>query len=241
MYQVPSTTEEMLTDLSAAAELAHATEWKKAALVAALVGPAPGSGGDRRSVNRSNGNITVCSIKDLSARKYRGLRSDKTIRHYRDVWFKAGFSRPEPGEQIDFTKIGEDFPWPGFQHAVNPPEKSTPTPEAITEAIMADPVAKKAAMSAVEEAVERDFRAAIIEAGGDPDNRRTVPDPVPRWKRLCTRIFEDTEIVKAAAGEMERNGQHAAAQQVMGELRRILGHALAEVTEIPDTIEGIAR
>lgn len=235
IINIPSTTEEAVEQLGNLGRLISASKWERAAIITMLVGPPTGPG--RKPLHVKVFPYTIEGLRDLGVH---GLRSNATITHYRNQWCNVR-PVPKPGEEVDLDGLGE---WTGTNTAKRREEREAeavapPTPEAITKAIMSDPKAQEAAREAVGDALERDARAAIISVGGDPDNRKTVPDPVPRYKRLLDRIFADVMELGAAMGELRRNGQPHVADRVLSDLREVLANALAEVTEIPDTIEGI--
>lgn len=104
-FNIPSTVEGALTELTETGQLLTATEWERAAIVAALVGPATGSG--RKPEKPENGFLT---LKDLAAKGIIGLRKTDTIANYRDRWIE---NRPFPklGEKIDLDGLPIWQPW----------------------------------------------------------------------------------------------------------------------------------
>ena len=197
-YKVPASADRVLAELGAVAELVNATEWKKAALVTALVGPSAGRG---RPVN--DGNPSFMTVTALAERKFRGLRDREQVAYYRDCWLRH-FSVPKPGEVIDFESI--TVTWPGVpetdlaQQTGMTPERRTrlleagkdagmPTgakvvdiaanPKSMAAAIMADPATALAAWEALA-AAPREVHDAIKFAHKSPES--------PEGKALQARI-----------------------------------------------------
>src|SRR5262245_130692 len=92
--EVPGTIREATARLRAVDKLVTATEWERAAIVAAFV-RLPGSG--------SKGNLTseVSSAEDFAARGINGLRSPQTVRLYVTRWLEASNGKyPQPGRKV---------------------------------------------------------------------------------------------------------------------------------------------
>ena len=88
--------------------LAHATEWHRAAIVAAYVDPDLGRGGPpNRRANRSS---DVCSAEDFAEHGIAGLRSAATVRIYARAWLNS-FDRPAPGQRLQLPDP-DTHPWP---------------------------------------------------------------------------------------------------------------------------------
>jgi hypothetical protein len=106
---IPPTLDEALTELSGLGELLTAREWKRAASVAAQVGPAPGPG--RKS---SNSATFPLGCRELVDKRIVGLGSQHTIERYRDAWcVDAGLPAPSLGERVELP----DLPWPPSTHS----------------------------------------------------------------------------------------------------------------------------
>lgn len=106
-YQMPSSMTEAVSELGTLGELARVTDWKKAAIVAALVGPNMGVGiGERFSLGQRH---YPFSPKALTQLGIVGLRSDSTVRRYRDTWFAVRTTAPMlDGSEIDLPD--DEFP-----------------------------------------------------------------------------------------------------------------------------------
>lgn len=91
----------MLEALEQVSDFANAIEWYRAALVAALVGPAPGKGRRRKDEKSS-----YLLVDELAEKKIAGLRSKDTIRRYRDDWLYFR-EVPEPLSVIDLEGLPE--------------------------------------------------------------------------------------------------------------------------------------
>lgn len=102
-FHIPSTVEGALSELTKTGRLLTATEWERAAIVSALVGPAPGQG-SRSDLGSST---EVLTPESLAAHKIIGLRSDKTIRRYRDAWADSGRPFPSLDEDVSLDGLPE--------------------------------------------------------------------------------------------------------------------------------------
>lgn len=94
---MPSSTEQAVAALEAKCRLSAATEWEKAALIAMLVGPP-----------RPGYTDAPYSTSELAALGFHGLRSESTVRRYRDAWFLVRGDMPRSGEPLELPD--EDFP-----------------------------------------------------------------------------------------------------------------------------------
>ncbi len=177
VIHIPSTADEAVTQLGSLGRLINAKKWERAAIVAALVGPAPGRG-RRGKEEISSFPFTTTTLENQGIV---GLKSNKTIEHYRDVWCRQ---RPVPalGEEVDLSDLPE---WPGIpeeelaQHTGMTPERrkslleagqaaGMPTgakvvdvaanPKAMAAAIIADDEVARAAVNALDERHARNPR-----------------------------------------------------------------------------------
>lgn len=257
IINIPTTAEGAVAQLGTVGRLINAKKWERAAIVAALVGPAPGHGPGRG--NPSISKAFPFSIEGLRDQGLTGLRSNSTISHYRDVWCRQ---RPVPalGEAVDLSNLPE---WPGIpeedltRHTSMTPERRTtlleagreagmPTgakvvdiaanPKAMQTAIESDPATFQAAREAVDRA---EFKEAIRSVGGNADRQGGVPDPEPRWHKLTRRIAMDVLEVKTHVGQLRAEGQQNTADLALRDLREVLAEALSGLEDIPNTIEGI--
>lgn len=83
-FTVPSTRDEILSEIGLTSELHKATGWRLAALLSSVV-RLPGTG-TRRGERRKS---TPFTAKEFAALGYRGLRSDKTVSVYVQRWLDA--------------------------------------------------------------------------------------------------------------------------------------------------------
>ena len=90
--------------LNELAEIATATEWSRAAIVATYVNPGAGQG--RRTSRSSAGGLESASA--FARRGIVGLRSENTVLIYARAWLDR-FDRPVPGRRLSVT-IEEDWP-----------------------------------------------------------------------------------------------------------------------------------
>lgn len=104
--RVPSTIAKGVAKLNDLGTLATATEWERAAIVAAFVRLAPSPGGDQRPSNVSSDNETPT---EFAARGIHGLRSHNTVRLYVQRWLDAnGGTYPKPGSTVLLP--GDEWP-----------------------------------------------------------------------------------------------------------------------------------
>lgn len=102
-FTLPTTAEEAVTELGSLGLLMNATGWKKAAIVAALVGPATGPGRKGR-----DSYLFPLTIEALLERRITGLRDRQTVMRYRDAWFGER-DLPTLGDKIDLDGLPD---WP---------------------------------------------------------------------------------------------------------------------------------
>jgi hypothetical protein len=137
---LPSSSEAALTQLDNLGKLISATKWERAAIITALVGPALGQG------RRTDTSVTLPKYRyspaTLAVLGITGLRSEKTIRYYRDQWCEH---RPVPalGDIVELDGLPE---WVGAgtdnrikaqikaeeRASVTEPEPEAETPESLT-------------------------------------------------------------------------------------------------------------
>lgn len=103
------------------ATLLHAKNWERAALIATLVGPPTGRTG-RPKKSLHVGTSYQYSPATLAALQLNGLRSQDTIRHYRDQWCKHR-DVPHLGDTVDLDGLPE---WEGTNTARARKERETP-------------------------------------------------------------------------------------------------------------------
>lgn len=102
-WRLPPTAAAAVKELGLLGELAFAIDWKKAAILTALVGPSPGYGGDR-TMSSSYPYSTVT----LTALGITGIRSRGTVVRYRNEWMKKFGFVPALGANIELPD--EPFP-----------------------------------------------------------------------------------------------------------------------------------
>lgn len=96
---IPPTIDEAVSQLTGLGALLTATEWERAAIVAAFVEPAS-HGGDR---SKSSSGVALETATDFAKRKITGLKSTSTVLRYVEAWQSSGQPRPEPGQEIELT------------------------------------------------------------------------------------------------------------------------------------------
>lgn len=101
---IPASIEEATDRLTGLERLLTATEWEKAAIVAAFVTTSEqGKGGAAKA-------SSSLSPIQFAALGITGLKSKDTVRRYAEAWEKSGKPKPRPGVQVtlptvDFTEI----------------------------------------------------------------------------------------------------------------------------------------
>jgi|GEM_PF-5783335 len=103
---IPATRKEMVTTLTGWQNLITATQWSKAATLAAFV-ELPGKGGDRKSDQRSKVTFDRMTCDEFAALGIAGLRSKNTIRAYVRRWIATTRPIPQPGDQVDLDGLPE--------------------------------------------------------------------------------------------------------------------------------------
>jgi hypothetical protein len=109
MTRIPSTISAAQSRLTAIGSLLQATEWEKAAIVAAFVTVADREGRPSRETATSSS----LSPTQFAALGITGLKSKDTVRRYHDAWMDhSGYERPEPGMEIptDLPEWGATVP-----------------------------------------------------------------------------------------------------------------------------------
>lgn len=103
---MPASIEEAQVALTGLSELLTATEWEKAAIVAAFVEVS------ENQTNLSHASSSMLSPVDFAALGIAGLRSKDTVRRYVKAWENTGLDRPKPGENValPLTSFSETAP-----------------------------------------------------------------------------------------------------------------------------------
>lgn len=99
---VPASLREAKSRLGALGKLLTATEWERAAVLAAFVSLAEGRG---KALANAGSSI---SCEEFSSFGIVGLKSKDTVRRYVQAWADSGKPRPEPGTKV--TLPTEGFP-----------------------------------------------------------------------------------------------------------------------------------
>lgn len=112
--KIPRTRGEVTEELGQIGELLTATEWRRAALLAAVV-RMPGSGSNRGS-RQVNADIGVYTPEQFAALGLNGLRSHSTVRLYVQRWLDAHDGQyPDLGETVTVP----DDEWPPTRTGTN--------------------------------------------------------------------------------------------------------------------------
>lgn len=99
-------------ELDGMARLLHASDWERAAIVAAFVTLGEGKG---KSVGNATSSI---SPEAFAAKGIAGLKSKDTVRRYVEAWVATGRPPPEPGQSVALPT--QPFPRIGEQAAAEP-------------------------------------------------------------------------------------------------------------------------
>jgi hypothetical protein len=219
MTRIPSTigkAQERLTEIGG---LLQATEWEKAAIVAAFVGT-PGKG---KSTN-------LYSTHEFAAFKITGLSSAVTVQRYVDAWMEySGYERPEPGMEIptDLPEWGTTVPqrWTAQAHVATQPGAIA---AALEDPVLAAKVAERLSPSGLISAglaVDK----ARIEHKDDKAQRNTVRRNATKPLELNNvevALRHAREYIVVAAGRIR--GVDWTPEQVaviVADLDRITAHA----------------
>lgn len=111
----PSTEEEAIASLTALGSIATATEWARAAIVAAVVKESKAGRPSKENRVKVRDFHTPHTFAALGIV---GLKSDRSVRHYLKAWQSTGLPRPVLGEEPELP----DTEFPSY-------EQSQPTPE----------------------------------------------------------------------------------------------------------------
>lgn len=186
---IPASVDEAVDKLGSLGKLLTATEWERAAILAAFV-RLDEHGGDKTKTESS-----LASTAEFAAKGIVGLKSKDTVRRYVNAWMDEVKVRPTPGQPVDLPTA--EFPHSGSRN--NGPEadlhKSTAgmaraldaKPEQAAEHLVSKmtPEAKQAmatelvkqASDEVEKAVERTGGAVLSPTGADVGKRANA------WKK----------------------------------------------------------
>jgi len=258
-HRLPQDAATAIERLASIGALVTSKEWDRAALVYALVGPAPDKPGPRPSSHRSMGTLTVTALVEKGIV---GLLTDVTVTRYRDAWehaIKAGKAQP-----VTFGDTYEvpDMPWPptrtgtdGYsstkgaertieriveQHGASVLGQSL-TPEVVEDVVKGmSPEAFKQVGEAV---VERQMNDTLAGAGLSPLGQSHAPgDPTPRWRKVTFRIAGDLMDVKMQVAELREEGRIAEADMAVKELREAVLHAMTWLdldAGVPNDLSGV--
>jgi hypothetical protein len=161
---IPASIEDATARLTGLESLLTATEWEKAAIVAAFV-----TLGEGRGKANVKSDISCAEFASLGIA---GLKSHNTVRRYVEAWtIEAGLTPPLKGQDVDLP----DMPFPsapadrsGGQTGGVTVDRIVANPAKVAEAILADPTVAAHAREALEERVERN---ALDWKGKDPATR----------------------------------------------------------------------
>jgi hypothetical protein len=254
--RMPRTTEAAVNRLTALGGVINASGWERAGIIAGLVGPAPGSGG-QNSAERSGNPQFALTVKALTELRIVGLKDVHTVMRYRDAWCDdAGLEPPTLGHTFTLP----DLDWPpnltvGERAPGMTPERRNRLMEAGREAgmptgskvvdIAANPKALATAIEADEETAKAASEALMNRTLGGTGVRvgghRDVPDPLPAWRRYTTRITADIRACLMEINQLRGAGYTEEADRALADLREALADGVARTEVIPDSLEGLER
>lgn len=253
VIHIPATADAAVTELGSLGRLINARKWERAAIVAALVGPAPGQGA-RTDLTSGKSPRFPFTAETLAALGMIGLRDPKQIRHYRDVWCRHR-SVPTLGERVDLSDLPE---WPGIPeeelaaHTGMTPERKEnllaagreagmPTgakvvdvaanPKAMAAAIKADPEVAKAAYEALEERHLRDHPRPELSAQARADIA-AIERTMDAAASIHMKVMQAAAVLHECQTDWD---QHYAA--LSERERREVDAALNEITAIVGTLQ----
>jgi hypothetical protein len=241
-----------LTDLGA---LVTATEWQRAAIVATLVGPAPGSGGPPDRGGQSPRTGFAYTPTTLAALGITGLRKTDTIARYRDAWFDAGRTAPTLGQTVDLDGLPDWPPTTDYTRNVRDPERVTAlteqaeadgtgpnmtvkiagSPKALAAAIKADPATAEAAAAAL--AATPQGRLTAYTA----IDKATPPVETPRPRREETQSDLMIAVMKVNKADNDLiTAVRAHQDRLLGPEVDILTNAVKRMRAAADFVEALA-
>lgn len=102
---IPRSREDMVSRLTGIQRLLTATQWEKAAILAAFVELSE-HGGDRKSIKMQK-HLDRMSTEEFASLGVAGLRHKNTVRRYVRRWIATTRPIPKPGEQVDLDGLPE--------------------------------------------------------------------------------------------------------------------------------------
>lgn len=189
---IPRTADDASVVLADLGAIATATEWKRAAIVAAFVDP--DRNGQRRELATSG---QLESARAFAERGIVGLTSKATVLRYATAWLDR-YPRPVPGSRIDMPTI----PWNDPDDAESPGPRKSKVHDIVT-----NPTAMRAAMAErpdlVADAVAEDPRIAKA-IGSRPAAAWAVAtaDPANPAKAVAPRFDDHPEAREAGLSDL---------------------------------------
>lgn len=129
MIHIPASIEDAVSKLNGLERLLTATEWEKAAIVAAFV-TLDGTPGPKSSASSSRS----LTAPEFAALGITGLKSKDTVRRYVAAWESTGLPKPTPGSDVELPTVP-------FPEAPKKPAEDKSVKEIIAEVDASDPVA----------------------------------------------------------------------------------------------------
>ena len=207
-FNIPRTIEAAEKKLNSLGELATATEWGRAAIVAAYVEPRAGQG--RRTSGTSAGSLE--SPTEFAKRGIHGLTSHHTVKLYHDAWFNildeddnviGQRERPVPGRAVELP----DVPWPPTRTGTDGYESEQgmeKTLEKLTTKHGADKVANTLATKAPEAVAKQASKPQVA--------NKIVRDPAATKSVHQAQSAKTQEHIKARQKRIADAGAVPAAQ-----------------------------
>jgi uncharacterized ferredoxin-like protein len=216
MSKIPATIRGATERLSAIGSLVQASEWERAAIVAAFVATTDGKG--QRNATSSISPVEFAKLGIV------GLKSKDTVRRYHDAWMQhSGYERPKPGEYIpdDLPEWGEVVP------QITNVSKISTAPGTVAEALK-DPAFAAKVMQASTPAGVKSMQKAANEAAS--------AIPSEEWEKMRDRHEQ---------AEKHREGRHPLAamdlmdlsKDILAAARKVEKIALDNATLDPDAVE----
>ncbi len=186
VVDLPNSIEEAQEQLGGLGRLLTAKSWERAAIVHAFTEDKQGTRSDLETSSRSTGSsLSITAFAELGIN---GLKSDKTVRLYRNLWAEHGDPDIGPGStvvlpDVDFppTRTGTD----GMNTADNAVKKILDLPEE-TQGKVAEGLARKGG-----ETIEQGISLGERKRTADKMGRKYEPE---KAVGLNDKSFEDTDM-----------------------------------------------
>lgn len=238
---IPRSAARCIDVLAETGALITAKEWHRAAIVAALVGPAPGHGPGR---GKDSTSAAFMPITALAQKGIVGLSSQHTVERYRDAWhIDAGRPTPKLGGKVNLDDLPDWPPTPNVAKSIQGERRDAlvaqaqqdgtgqakvldiaQNPKAMAAAIKADPQVADAAAKALTQS----SHPAVGKSPGAGEFGERVRRTNAASKGVVGNIGLARDYLRYATEEFEAHGDDLApADRTAAEagLRGVIGDA----------------